>query len=97
MFYSVDMLKIKDVQCEKIRSISFSLAPSVKSFLKVRRMTNQLEAPAHLWSSAVYCALISFQSAPLSSDSRTATLIYLTEWEALNRICRKTMEMKDET
>lgn len=59
-------------------------------------MTNQLEAPSHLWSSAVDCALISFPSAPLSSDSRTAALIYLTEWEALNRIGRKTMEMKDE-
>lgn len=82
MFYGVDMLQIKYQQCEEMRYISLSSALSVKSFLKVKRMTNQLEAPSHLWSSAVYCALISFQSVPLSLDSRTATLIYLTEWEA---------------
>lgn len=82
MFYGVDMLQIKYQQCEEMRNISLSSALSVKSFLKVKQMTNQLEAPSHLWSSAVYCALISFQSVPLSFDSRTATLIYLTEWEA---------------
>lgn len=88
---------MKEKHCGDIRNISDLIPLSEKSFLKVRRRTNQLEAASHFWSSAVYSALISFQSPPLSLDSRTATLIYLTEWEALNWIYRNTMEIKDET
>lgn len=79
-----------------MRNISLLDALCVKRFLKVRPMTNQLQGSSHFWASAVYCALVSFQSAPFSLDSRAAALIYLTEWEALNRIGGKTMEMKHE-
>lgn len=79
-----------------MRNISDLDAPSVKRFLKVRPMSNQLQALSHLRASALYCALVPFHSAPFSLDSRAAALIYLTEWEALNRIGGKTMEMKHE-
>lgn len=79
-----------------MRNISVSDALSAKRFLKVRPMSNQLQAASHLRASAVYWALVPFHSAPFSLDSRAVTLIYLTEWEPLNRIGGKTMEMKHE-